>query len=99
MTKATRFGRGQFAEWGGGPYAAIAIVCFCWQEWAQLREFVQWIIETEFYTDKFGIRRLIREGAQNIGSFVVGSFMNGMGSQFKSVAQLPSPAVPSQWSV
>lgn len=78
LTKSVRLGRGQWMEWGGGPYAAIAIVCFVWQEIAQLRELVQWFVETEFYTDKFGIRTLIREGAQNIGQFFVGSFMSGM---------------------
>src|SRR5688572_20201817 len=77
VTKAFRFGRGQFVEWGGGPYAAIAIVCFGWLEWAQLRELYQWIVDTEFYVDKAGMRRLAQEFGHNFVGFFVGSFMNG----------------------
>jgi hypothetical protein len=78
VTKAFRFGRGQFVEWGGGPYAAIAIVCFGWLEWAQLRELVQWIAETEWYTDKFGVREIVRGAFRNVLDFFIGSFMNGL---------------------
>jgi hypothetical protein len=77
LVRYARVGRGQFAEWGGGPYAAIAIVCFAWTEWAQLRELVQWIVETEWYTDKSGVRDLIRDAARNVAGFFVGSVMNG----------------------
>jgi hypothetical protein len=78
LTKAFRLGRGQFAEWGGGPYAAIAIVCFAWLEWAQLRELIQWVVETDWYTDKAGVREIVRDSFRNVLDFFIGSFMNGL---------------------
>ena len=78
MTRALRFGRGQVSEWGGGPYAAIAIVCFAWLEWAQLRELFQWVIDTEWYADKFGVREIVRSAFRNVLDFFIGSFMNGV---------------------
>ncbi len=78
MTKALRLGRGQFVEWGGGPYAAIAIACFAWQEWAQVRELYDWIVQTSWYTDKFGVRAIVRDAFRNVFDFFISSFMNGL---------------------
>ena len=78
MTKLVRFGRGQFVEWGGGPYAAIAIACFLWIELAQIREFYDWIAQTDWYTDKFGVRAIVRDAFRNVFDFFISSVMNGL---------------------
>lgn len=78
ITRITRVSRHQLVEWGGGAYAAIALVCFAWLEWAQLVELFDWIAQTEWYTDKFGVREIVRDSFRNIFGFFIDSFMNGL---------------------
>lgn len=78
VTRITRLSRGQLAEWGGGAYSAIALVCFLWLELAQVRELFVWIAQTDWYTDKFGVGDIVRESVGNLVDFFMGSFKNGL---------------------
>lgn len=78
VTRISRVSRHQLVEWGGGAYGAIALVCFLWIEYAQVRELIDWVVRTEWYTDKFGVRDILREAFRNFVSFFVDSFMNGI---------------------
>lgn len=78
LTRLVRLGRFHFVDMGGGAYGAIALVSFFWLEWAQLRDLFDWIVQTEWYTDKFGVREIVRDAARNVVDFFLGSFMNGV---------------------
>lgn len=78
LRRYTRLGRSQFIEWGGGAYAAIAIVCFAWLEWAQLRELYEWIVGIDWYNNKSAVREFVQSSAQNTVGFFIGSLMNGL---------------------
>ncbi len=78
IKKHVRLGRSQFVEWGGGAYAAIALVCFAWLEFAQFRELFDWIVGIDWQDDKSAVREFVQSMAHNVTGFFVGSFMNGL---------------------
>jgi len=71
VKRVRRVGRSALAQWGGGAYAAIALVVFLWLEWARGAEFVQQVLGL---TSSDAVRELIR----GLFDFGLDSFMNGV---------------------
>jgi hypothetical protein len=69
VVRVTRLGRNKLFHWGGGAYAAIALCCFGWLEWARLMEFVAAVLAL---TDTWAVRDFIR----GLFDFGIDSVMN-----------------------
>lgn len=70
LTKGIRVGRSQLTEHGGGPYAAIALVCFFWLELEQLKQLAAAIAMFE------SIQAAIQDIIHSLVRFSTGSVMN-----------------------
>lgn len=68
LKRALRVTRGQFVEYGGGFYGAVALTCFLHLEWARLQE--EWL---DLLLDP-SVRGIV----QNIVQFSIDSIMNGI---------------------
>ena len=71
VTRMSRVSRHQLVEWGGGAYAAIALCCFGWLEWARFLEFWQSLVAL---ADKWDVREVVR----GLFDFGIDSFLNGV---------------------
>ena len=68
LRRWVRVARGQFVDYGGGFYGAVALVAFVWAEWAQLEELGRFLV---------GLPS-VQELVQSFIHFGVSSFMNGV---------------------
>lgn len=63
-----RMARGQFVEYGGGFYGAVALIAFAWLEWGRGLEFYQALVGAE--SERMFWRSLL--------GFFIDSIMNGI---------------------
>lgn len=68
LRRGVRVARGQFVDYGGGFYGAVALVAFSISELNQLGELGKFLAEVPD----------VREWVQNLIHFGVGSFLNGV---------------------
>jgi hypothetical protein len=71
VTRISRVSRHRLVDWGGGAYAAIALVCFGWLEWARFLEFWH---SLQALAGTWGVRDFVR----GLFDFGIDSFLNGV---------------------
>jgi hypothetical protein len=68
MRRWLRVARGQFVEYGGGFYGAVALIAFAWLEWERLAGFI------EFLASSPGVQGIVRQ----LIDFSIDSVLNGL---------------------
>jgi len=78
VIRISRVSRNRLVDWGGGAYGAIALVCFGWSEFDQLRETAEWLSSIDWQAGGGAVREMAQGLAHNMFQLVFQSIMNGI---------------------